>query len=156
MRSIGDENEPQSSNAPWLPDFQQPVLKSTPKEHGGFPQYLLPERSLIETQLNKLYTSYDIPLDEQEQLDDLVFAYNSAVETAFLAVARWERVRGDEEWDPHAMLYLEQSELVAVIECMEELLAASKVLMGLLQSFEPLKKSDIPYFLSFLNKFKRK
>ena len=110
-------------------------------------RYTLPSRSIIEEQINNIKTNYLVPVELEETLNQLVFNYNLKVEAALKATKRWQTERGRVSWAAHALLYMEQPEAWAALECLQELAEANEALYQFILQLKEVKIQPIPVWL---------
>jgi hypothetical protein len=139
----------------WLNEEDKKTIADIIDDSKGVPKYLLPERSIIEEQINYLRVNYEVPEELEARLDELVFAYNSKVEPALKAVQRWKVERGKTKWALHALLYIEQPDIWAAVECLEELAAASKDLCSFVMQLKERNVQPVPHWLEGISEEQR-
>lgn len=145
MSTVDDQFPVAPGTIHWLDDDETETLKEVVGDN--VPKYLLPERSLIETAINDLRSHYVVPVNQEAELDRLVFSYNTAVAAATAAVKRWQAERGLKRYALHAMLYLEQPEVVACIESLQELEVAGRTLFEFLSGLQAKGHVSLPDFM---------
>ena len=128
------------------------VLFNAEMGGGSFPNKPLSPHSFIEVQLNDIYKQYHIPISKQEELNQLVTSYNTAVQHTVEAIKSWKSKRGEEQLDINALLFLEKVELLVVSKQIQNLVDSNVALFNLLQSFKPKRAPKLNDYVSNLVK----
>jgi hypothetical protein len=131
----------------WLDLEESKILKEELGDDRELPKYLLPERSIIEQEINNLREHYLVPADKESTLDELVFRYEGAVSAALAAIKRWEAQRGPRHYEVHALLQLELPEIIAVSETIMSLEQAADELRLFLVGLETKGRERLPDFM---------
>lgn len=138
---------------PFLTEEAPRQLKEGPRDDNIPPRYLLKQRSLIESSINDLRDHYRIPQELDKELDELVFAYDKAINALVLSVDRWKTQRGSRLWAVHGCLAEELPNLIALEENANEAKRAGAELRGFLQGMEPKGRHWLPDYMTAYNKF---
>ncbi len=131
----------------WLDLEEGKILKEELDDNRNLPKYLLPERSLLENEINHLREHYIVPANREDRLDELVFEYERSIAAILAAVERWKTKRGAKRYDVHAMLQLEYPEIIALSETARDLEVACIKLRDFLSKLEVKGKERLPDFM---------
>ena len=134
MGSAKDNDRSFLDDIYWLNHDETELLKQV--LHNGEEDlftYVLPQRSHIETKINKVPEILSLNnLDEQE-LDELVYRYNMSIAAALDSVDNWMKSRDIEQFTVDSLLYLEGMELQIALHSLEVLKTNGRALFEFLQ-----------------------